>query len=106
MEKGEEMTWDFELHAMLNNCLTSRPRPKWLWITTIILCFVGSSVSAQEPLKKPSLEISDIQRDTKQDDKITIEKQSSQEAPSIQDFKPSESNTISEDSSVSFPVDI
>ncbi len=75
-------------------------------MTTIILCFVGSSVSAQEPLEKPSMEISDIQMNTKQDDKITIGKQSSKETPSIQDFKPSESNTISEDSSVSFPVDI
>ena len=72
MEKREEMIWDFELHGMLNNCLTSRSRPNWLWITTIILCFVGSAISAQEPLEKPSMEISDIRADTKQDNKITI----------------------------------
>ena len=106
MEKGEEMTWDFELHGMLNNFLTSRSRPKWSWVTTIILCFVGSYVSAQDPLEKPAREISDIQRDPKKDNKIKTGKQASTETPTIQDFKPSESNTISEDSSVSFPVDI
>ena len=106
MEKREEMTWDFELHGMPNDCLTSRSRPNWFWITTIILCFVGSAISAQEPLEKPSMEISDIRADTKQDNKITTEKQSSKVTSTIQDFKPSESNAISEDSSVSFPVDI
>ena len=107
MEKGEEMTWDFELHGMLNNCVTSRSRPRWLWMTTIILCFVGSSVSAQETLEKPSMEISDMQADTKQDSKITIKRQSPEEkAASIEDYKPSESNSIVEDFSVPFPVDI
>ena len=99
------MTWGSELRAMPSN--TPLPSKLNLWAVTIALLIVGNVVSAQEESAADAADAADAgvaaTNESSQSD-ATDPTQSQADPGAVLDYEPSES--ISEDLSVSFPVDI
>ena len=94
------MTWGSEWRAMPSNAPI--PSKLSLWVMSIALLIGGSVVSAQE---EPAADATEVEatNESRQSD-ATDSPQSQTDPGAVLDYEPSES--ISEDLSVSFPVDI
>ena len=95
------MTWGSEWRAMPSNAPI--PSKLSLWVMSIALLIGGNVVSAQEaPAAADATEV-EVTNESGQSD-ATDSPQSQTDPGAVPDYEPSES--ISEDLSVSFPVDI
>lgn len=95
------MTWVSEWRAMPSNA--PLPSILSLWAMTIALLIGGNLVSAQEkPAADNATEVEATNESSQSDATKSAQPQTDPEA--VLDYEPSES--ISEDLSVSFPVDI
>ena len=94
------MTWGSEWRAMPSNA--PLPSKLSLWVMTIALLIGGNVVSAQEEPAADATEV-EVTNESGQSD-ATDSPQSQTDPGAVLDYEPSES--ISEDLSVSFPVDI
>ena len=96
------MTWDSEWRAMPSNA--PLPSKLSLWVMTIALLIGGNVVSAQEePVAEAAPAEVEATNESRQSD-ATDSPRSQTDPGAVLDYEPSES--ISEDLSVSFPVDI
>ena len=96
------MTWGSELRAMPSN--TPLPSKLNLWAVTIALLIVGNVVSAQEESAADAADAGVAATNESSQSDATDPMQSQADPGVVLDYEPSES--ISEDLSVSFPVDI
>ena len=96
------MTWGSEWRAMPSNA--PLPSKLSLWVMTIALLIGGTVVSAQEePAADANATEVEATNESSQSD-ATDSTQPQTDPEAVLDYEPSES--ISEDLSVSFPVDI
>ena len=106
MEKEDEMIWVFASGAMLNRSLRITNYQKLSRGILLTCLFVGSPGWSQESTETQSSSINSVRVES-DSAKPYLEEQENAETPepqSIIEYEPSES--ISEDLSVSFPVDI
>ena len=96
------MTWGSELRAMPSN--TPLPSKLNLWAVTIALLIVGNVVSAQEESAADAADAGVAATNESSQSDATDPTQPQADPGAVLDYEPSES--ISEDLSVSFPVDI
>ena len=103
MENGVGMTWGSELRVMPSN--TPLPWKLISWAVTMVLLIGGNIVSAQEEsaAKAAPAEV-EATNESSQSDATDPAQPQTDPAGAVLDYEPSES--ISEDLSVSFPVDI
>ena len=94
------MTWGSEWRAMPSN--TPLPSKLSAWAVTIALLIGGNVVSAQEEPAADAAEVEATNESSQSD--ATNPPQFQTDPGAVLDYEPSES--ISEDLSVSFPVDI